>query len=163
MNDKLVVELYSKYGRELQAYILSLCHNAEEAEDVLQEVWVKAMLSLPKDCSNVRAWLYTVARNEYFRRYNRNKTGLRIMEEMKRDFRESELSRDEAAEQERRLLLRKAIDQLDDRLKEIMVLQYYRGYSQKQIAEIMKLSPENVRVLAHRAKKRIKEYMENER
>ena len=32
--------------------------------------------------------------------------------------------------------------------------------SMKQIAEIMKLTPQNVRVLAYRAKKQLREYME---
>ena len=49
---------------------------------------------------------------------------------------------------------------LPDRQREILELFYFSEMSMKQIAEIMKLTPQNVRVLAYRAKKQLREYME---
>ena len=57
-------------------------------------------------------------------------------------------------------MLYEAMLKLPDRQREILELFYFSEMSMKQIAEIMKLTPQNVRVLAYRAKKQIREYME---
>ena len=45
----------------------------ELVEDLLQETFLKALLSLPDDHTNMRAWLYLVARNLLFNYYHREK------------------------------------------------------------------------------------------
>ena len=40
-------------------------------------------------------------------------------------------------------------------------MQYFGGMSQKEIAAILYITPENVRVLAYRAKKELKKYLES--
>ena len=57
-------------------------------------------------------------------------------------------------------MLYEAILKLPDRQREILELFYFSEMSMKQIAEIMKQTPQNVRVLAYRAKKQLREYME---
>ena len=66
MDEKLLRELYKKYYKELYLYLYSLCKNRELSEDILQETFLKAILSLKDNHTNMRAWLYTVARNLYF-------------------------------------------------------------------------------------------------
>ena len=61
---------------------------------------------------------------------------------------------------ERRRLLYQALKKLDERTREVLTLQYFCNLSQKEIAALLKLNPENVRVLSYRGKKRLKEYME---
>ena len=61
---------------------------------------------------------------------------------------------------EQKKMLYEAILKLPDRQREILELFYFSEMSMKQIAEIMKLTPQNVRVLAYRAKKQLREYME---
>ena len=53
-----------------------------------------------------------------------------------------------------------ALDKLEDRAREVLLLQYFGNLSQKEIAAILHLTPQNVRVLAFRAKKKVREYME---
>ena len=57
-------------------------------------------------------------------------------------------------------MLYEAMLKLPDRQREILELFYFSEMSMKQIAEIMKLTSQNVRVLAYRAKKQLREYME---
>ena len=57
-------------------------------------------------------------------------------------------------------MLYEAMLKLPDRQREILELFYFSEMSMKQIAEIMKLTPQNVRVLAYRAKKQLREDME---
>lgn len=51
------------HGEELERHLLRMTLRAEDARDVLQEVWVTALRSPPDDGpgSNPRAWLYRVA------------------------------------------------------------------------------------------------------
>ena len=63
MENQLLYELYEAYAGELSLYLYSICRDRELAQDLLQEVFLKAMLSLPSDHTNFRAWLYQVARN----------------------------------------------------------------------------------------------------
>ena len=66
MDGQVLLRLYEAYGRELFLYLYSLCKSRETAEDLMQETFVKALLSLPDGHANVRAWLYMVARNLYY-------------------------------------------------------------------------------------------------
>ena len=67
MEKHLLSQLYQTYGREIYLYLFSLCKNSELAEDLMQETFVKALLSLSDSHKNMRAWLYLVARNSYFK------------------------------------------------------------------------------------------------
>ncbi|MEA4892494.1 MAG: RNA polymerase sigma factor [Peptococcaceae bacterium] len=63
MERDLLKNLYCRYARELYLYLYSLCRSHAMAEDLLQEVFLKALLSLSESHGNMRAWLYLVARN----------------------------------------------------------------------------------------------------
>ena len=58
MDRRLLEQLYRAYYRELYLYIFSFCKNPALAEDLLQETFLKAILSLPDSHTNMRAWLY---------------------------------------------------------------------------------------------------------
>ena len=65
-------------------------------------------------------------------------------------------------EEENRRMLYKAIRRLEIKKREIIQMQYFGGMSQKEIAAVLHITPENVRVLAYRAKKELKKYLEKE-
>lgn len=52
-----------RYGGELKRHVAAMLGNADEARDIVQEVWVTALRARPEagDAVNVRAWLYRVA------------------------------------------------------------------------------------------------------
>ncbi|MDO4673405.1 MAG: sigma-70 family RNA polymerase sigma factor, partial [Porphyromonadaceae bacterium] len=54
----------------------------------------------------------------------------------------------------------KMLMKLDEKKREILILQYYSELSQKEIAAILHMSLENVRVLAYRGKRDLKKYLE---
>ena len=51
-------------------------------------------------------------------------------------------------------------DWLEIKKREVIQMQYFGGMSQKEIAAVLHITPENVRVLAYRAKKDLKRYLE---
>lgn len=65
-------------------------------------------------------------------------------------------------EEENRRMLYQAIRRLEIKKREIIQMQYFGGMSQKEIAAVLHITPENVRVLTYRAKKELKKYLEKE-
>lgn len=162
MDNRILKQLYEQFGTELYLYLYSLCHNHSLAEDLRQETFLKALLALPDDHTNMRAWLYLVARNLYFNRRNKDKR-LISLEEAPREIMNFEgpddiLNHFIAKRQIR--MLYQALSRLPIQKREILMMQYFGDMSQKEIAAILHLTPENVRVLSYRAKKELKIYME---
>ena len=58
-------ELYSKYGQQLYVFIFRHLRTAQEAEEVLQETFLRLLENQkePSSAGSLKAWLYTVARN----------------------------------------------------------------------------------------------------
>ena len=83
MEQKLLTLVYEKYHRELYLYIYSLSRNHHIAEDLTQETFLKALLSLPEEHGNIRAWLYMVARNLFFNYREKASRNVSLEEEMK--------------------------------------------------------------------------------
>ena len=55
-----------------------------------------------------------------------------------------------------------AVNRLKGQKKEVILLQYFGDFSQKEIAAMLKITPGNVKVLSYRAKKELKEYLTKE-
>lgn len=161
MEQKLLTLVYEKYHRELYLYIYSLSRNHHIAEDLTQETFLKALLSLPEEHGNIRAWLYMVARNLFLNYRKKASRNVSLEEEMKRSDEEKDLLAN-MIENERKLQLYQALKKLDMKKREILLLQYFGDLSQKEIAAVLHITPENVRVLAYRAKKELKKYMEQQ-
>ena len=72
--DKHLLEaLYHRYYKELYIFVYSLCGSETVTDDILQDTFLKALLALKDSHTNMRAWLYMVARNLYYNYYNRQK------------------------------------------------------------------------------------------
>lgn len=59
----------------LENFAFSLTHNQEEAKDLVQETFLKAILhqkAYQKD-TNLRAWLFTIMKNSFINNYRKNK------------------------------------------------------------------------------------------
>ena len=165
MDNEILLRLYRKYHKELYLYLYALCKNREVAEDIMQETFLKAMLALPNSHTNMRAWLYMVARNLYFN-YAKHEKKVSTCEVMCEGQVENEEQDEDIAqgliEREQIRYLYQALQKLDKTKREVLVMQYFGELSQKEIAAILHITPENVRVLAYRAKRELKKYLEEE-
>lgn len=159
MDKELLKNFYIKYQKEIYLYLYHLCKNKALAEDMLQETFLKALLSLPDKHTNVRAWLYMVARNLYFNYQKREKSSISIDDYEEEVAEENQEILEKLISSENARMLYQALARLDDRKREIIHMQYFAGLSQKEIAAILQITPENVRVLAYRAKKELKSYL----
>jgi RNA polymerase sigma-70 factor, ECF subfamily len=73
-SEQLKAELIARIPR-LRAFAISLCGNADRAEDLVQETLVKAWGHLGSfvEGTNLGAWLFTILRNTYFSQYRTRK------------------------------------------------------------------------------------------
>ncbi len=156
----LLLQLYKAYQKEIYLYLYTLCKNKDLAEDLMQETFVKAILSLSDEHANIKAWLYMVARNLYFSHRKKESRNVPIENLEDTLYEDSSIGILELLiTDERKRLLFQALQHLNDLKREILTMQYYGELSQKEIAALLKLTPENVRVLAYRAKKELKSFL----
>lgn len=161
MKDSQMIQiLYEAYGKELFLYLYSLCKNPHQAEDLLQETYVKALLSLSMQHGNMRAWLYLVARNLCFNAMKKEKHSVPAEVSQEKCTEPGILEQYIQKEQNRALY--RAVARLPSKKREIVQLQYFSGLRLKEIAQILQISPENARVLSCRAKRELKLYLEEE-
>lgn len=160
MNGELLKKIYQTYSKEIYLYLYSLCGQTALAEDLMQETFLKALLSLQESHTNMRAWLYMVARNLYWNESKKRRGEISMEDfDLEQDMISSDLLSDIIRKEETKWLLR-AMLSLSPRKREILQMQYFGGLSQGEIASILSLTPANVRVLTLRAKKEIKKYWE---
>ena len=162
-NDVLAV-VYRTYSRVIYLYLYGLSHNRQLSEDLMQEIFAKALITIVTGDTGIRAWLYKVARNLYFNNYRKDKRliiGLENAEnkvEIREEIEESPLSKLLTTEREEALY--KALNKLEGKKREVLLLQYFSGLSGKDIAKLLDITTENVRILAFRGKKELKLYLE---
>ncbi|RHU97578.1 RNA polymerase sigma factor [Dorea sp. OM07-5] len=165
MNKYLLEQLYKRYYRELYLYIYSLSSNCTVTDDILQDTFLKAWLSLKDSHTNMRAWLYMVARNLYYNYYKKAKT-LASLEAIHTEdaapVSEYFIKKDvleEILQKEGTKQLWEAIHHLKGQQKEVILLQYFGDFSQREIAAMLRLTTGSVKMLAYRAKKELKKYL----
>lgn len=154
-------EIYASYDRRVLAYCIYVTSDRDLANDVFQEVFVKAYQALHtlRDNDKEANWLFRIARNECLnalksrQRSDRRNVPLDYASEPAADT-ESLATRD-AHEQ-----LRRAIDQLPQDYREALLLAEFEGFSLKEISEITGASLSNVKVRIHRAKQKLHTILE---
>lgn len=164
MDRSIIQELYDQYGKKLCLYLYSLCGDFAASEDLMQETFLKALISFPEDHNNIGAWLYRVARNLCFNKMKKERREYRqeeletCREGQKETSDEDGLSRLLLKEQNR--MLYRGLSGLSDEKREVLVMQYFNGLSIKEIAHITKKTESNVKVLSHRGKRELRRFLE---
>lgn len=152
--------IYKKYYTPLFLFAFSLTKNKEDAEDLVANAFVKAFLSYQK--GNLKAWLYIVVKNEYFNLYKKRK---RLIDEGKLDIQSIQSSLDilnDVIHQEKKQWIYKQIYQMNERDRNVMLLSIQKDLSDKEIAAILNLKTEHVRVIKNRAKNKLIELYQKE-
>ena len=152
--------IYEKYYKALYLYALSLTGNSLDAEDLLQETFVKAFLSY-KDTGSIKSWLIIVLRNEYFNLLRKRKREVHedayLALENKASYESNVLDNIIQNEERRQLYL--AIRKLPIAMQEILIESVYLNMKDEEIALLHQTSQENVRQIRSRAKKKLIEFM----
>ena len=136
-------EIYDKYWLEIKRFIfVETGRDAALTDDIFQNTWMNAYnyLSSLKDESAVRAWLYSIAKNETRRYFYKNKT--RILSDINTDTDDEfkAIEDEEASEYPDTLaneeVLVKLLAKLNPAEQQLILLHYYYDLPIIEIAEI---------------------------
>lgn len=168
-NDAAFETLVRKYEKLVSTCAYSIVGNTEDALDVSQEVFLKVYKSLGsfKGDSEFSTWLYRIAKNtalDFVRKRKQNTLSLDSSGEENEGFDlpdDSESSNPEksALRNEKRELLRKAIDKLSDEHREIIILRDINEYSYEQIETMLGIESGTVKSRLYRARESLRKIL----
>jgi RNA polymerase sigma-70 factor (ECF subfamily) len=135
--------LYRKYGGLIFTAIANVLNDHHDAEDVMQEVlvqlWNKAHLYEPRKGKPL-TWITTMARNRAIDRIRSKQRRSRLNDDFEQEnktdqFEFEESSADICEVKERSRIVRSAVAKLTPDQKEAIVLAYFSGLTQAEVAE----------------------------
>ena len=148
--------LVDRHGRELHVFLWRMLRNDQDAEDCLQETFLRAFRALPglSPEANVRAWLYAIAANvgRTWLKRQRRETG---WEEAQR-ARLAGNGAEDPNERLDRLSLWAAVGRLPARQREALILRKYQGLDYAAIATVQGNSAEAARANVYQALRRLR-------
>jgi len=162
--------LAMQYAGEIYAHALSLTGNKTDAEDLVQETFLKGYRGFPgfESGSNLRAWLYRIATNSYINVYRAKKrrpetSDIDSMGEWALHSRIGGLEKAAAGITPETLVMdsitdgvvKAALDALPDEFKQPVLLADVDGFSYREIAEILDIPMGTVMSRLSRGRKRL--------
>ena len=159
--------LVAKYQRKLMRLVMRLVRDAAEAEDVVQEAFIKAYRALPgfRGESAFYTWLYRIgvntAKNWLIAQGRRAPTSTEVDSEEAESYEDADLLRD--VDTPERLLMSKQIAEtvngamttLPEELRTAITLREIDGLSYEEIAQVMDCPIGTVRSRIFRAREAI--------
>ena len=149
-----ISELLDQYGDMVLRLSYTYLKNKADAEDVVQDVFLKIMEKHPdfNDKTHEKSWIMKVTinicKNKLNLFWNRNK---RSMDEV------VETASYDAYNVDSNVL--KAVMSLPDKYRIVVYMYYYEGYSTPEISKIIGKSEATVRSLLHRARSGLKDVL----
>lgn len=150
--------IYETYSRSLYLYALSLTGNRQDAEDLLQETFVKAYLSY-RETGSIKYWLVTVLRNEFYNLQRKRKWEIPGEEELSDSRASEENILEQIIQKEKRRHLFLEIQKLPVSMKEVLIESIYFQMKDEEIGKLHGFTNENVRKIRSRAKQKLLENM----
>jgi RNA polymerase sigma-70 factor (ECF subfamily) len=151
--------LIMTYQKPLYWHIRKLVINHDDSNDVLQEVFLRVWRNIDRfnGESKLFTWLYRIATNEAIR-FLEKKQRLQVFRIIRQEMLEKELETGQLISvDEIQLTLQKAVIQLTERQRLVFNMRYFDELDYADIAEILKTTVNNVKVLYHNAKSSIEE------
>ena len=155
--------LYDHYFIQIFKYLLIRTNTQEDAEDMTEIVFMKAWEHLPhfggkKKERNFRPWLYKIAHNTVVDHYRTRKHFLPLETALQTSLGEGEPDRIALKNEESRRIIQ-AIKQLDEISQKVIASRFFGDLSHKETALSTGINENNVRMIQHRALKKIKEIL----
>lgn len=159
-------ELYNMFAKDLYRYTASRIPE-EHASDLVSEIFFRVWKKIPAFQGHAqgqfRAWMFTIAHHLVIDFYRANKETLPLEEGV-------EIADEDTFHDPTHLLAtetdfdrtQEALTKLPEKQREALILRYMNDISLPDIAEIMQEKEGNVRILIHRALKRLRELLDTD-
>ena len=159
----LLVEKYQNYVFTL---VLRFTENREDAEEISQDVFVKAYRSLAdfRGESKFSTWLFTITRTSCLSFLRKKKLHTQSLDDertgLQLENRPSAWNANRVEQKSKHALLNRAITLLSPNDAQLLNLFYKGEQTLEEMGKIIGLDPNTVKVKLHRARHRLKEKME---
>lgn len=156
----LLTELYEKYEQKVYRVAYRILNNVQQAEDVTQETFIQIYQKIEQvsslDEEEQKRYILKVAKNKSIDNYRKNQSQIHFIE----DYQQEVVSGvdnvashvNELISDEQLLTLLKI---LPIAYQQVFIYRLYYGLNTKEVANILDISPDNVRKQYERAKKKI--------
>jgi len=174
-------DLVKRYEQKLYNFSLRMCRNPSDAEDMIQDTFLNVFKYLKnfRHETKFKNWLYKVAASTCIKKRRKSKFApekeLSLDEFLPNDETEKPehvpewalLPLDKLLNEELSSVINQTILALPKKYRVVIVLRDIEGFSTAETAQILNLSPSNVKVRLHRARlylrDKLKGYFENDR
>ena len=154
-------KIYEDYRQKVFSYILSKVQNSDLAEDLCQNVFLKTYEkadTFDETKASVSTWIYTIARNTLTDYYRTR----RVTSEIPETLQNEQCIEDEVINGEMLERLTYALSQMDERMRDVIILRFYDGKTLREIADNMGISYAYVKVIQNKAFAFLRNFLENE-
>jgi RNA polymerase sigma-70 factor, ECF subfamily len=147
-------EVWNNFHGQLQTFIRRRTRRPQDADDILQNVYVKILTQLQtlRDEQKLHAWIFQITRNTLIDYYRKEKHLEELPEEIP-VLRESETN----LNQELLKCLKSFIERLPEKYRQAIQLTEYEGYTQKQLSELLDISFSGAKSRVQRGRQKLKE------
>lgn len=155
-NDKdSLSQLYNLTNKDVYAFSLSILKNTYEAEDVLQEIYIKIYENAHLYQSNGKplAWILTITKNLSLMKLRKTKHHIDIHEL------EEVIASDKEENVDNKLFIETIFKYITDEERNILILHSVSGYKHREISSMLELPLSTVLSKYNRAIKKIKQRM----
>lgn len=142
--------LYELTKTAVYGFVLSIVKNAHDAEDILQETYIKIHSADYQAQGKPMAWILTIAKRLALMQLRGGKADMSDYEWESYFHDHPQLAHDD------RLVLRAALEQLSDEEREVLSLHALAGYKHREISDFMQIPLATVLSKYHRALKKLK-------
>ncbi|WP_456273050.1 sigma-70 family RNA polymerase sigma factor [Bacillus sp. AK031] len=160
--------VYRKYAEQLFYFLVKLSGSKETAEDLVQETFIRATVSLEfSKTDNAKAWLFKVARNVYLDEWRKRKRRER-WPFLSRLMKEKELlspyglPEEEALKKSTIVEMNELLKHLPEKHRTILYLREYAEFSYKELQGALDLTDAQVKTELYRARKKLRELYEKQ-
>jgi RNA polymerase sigma-70 factor (ECF subfamily) len=157
------LEIHDQFYERVRKFILASVRNESAADDLVQEAFMKIQENLDsvRDAAKVSSWVFRIAHNlcqDHFRALKKSSSneevhdGLVNLQEtpVQKKMEQGEMSQ----------CVQEQLNLLPESLRSVLIFSDVMEFSQQEIADILGLTVENVKVRLHRARKKFKAILE---
>jgi RNA polymerase sigma-70 factor (ECF subfamily) len=160
--------LLARHAPTVYRFGVKLCHDEEDAKDVLQDTLLAAARGIRgfRGASSLSTWLYTVARSFCMKKRRTSKfaptetVSLDDPRQTPRAIAPDKAPDDAASDRELSALLGRAMGLLDPASREVLVLRDVEGLTAPEVARILDVSVDAVKSRLHRARAQVRSEIE---
>jgi RNA polymerase sigma factor (sigma-70 family) len=155
--------LFRETRADLFAYLLSRCRDPEQAADLFAETYLitwQKLSSIPRG-NPAKLWLFGVARNLMLKGFRQRRVADALVERLAGELRSAQVEHAQM-DDHAHAVLRAGLAAMSERDREILLLTAWEGLTPTEIATVMGISANVVRVRLHRARTRIERRLAKE-